>query len=156
MIKVLVVDDHHLVRTSLAHLLASEEDIAVVGEAASGEEAITLCRKLEPDVVVMDLRMPGIGGLEATRKIMRNHPDVRVLALTGFMEDNFAQRLLEAGACGFISKDTQVPAMVEAIRSVFAGHRYISPDIAQRLVLARFESDENPSTSSPSVSFRWP
>ncbi|WP_444677432.1 response regulator [Halomonas sp. E19] len=144
MIKVLVVDDHHLVRTSLAHLLASEEDIAVVGEAASGEEAITLCRKLEPDVVVMDLRMPGIGGLEATRKIMRNHPDVRVLALTGFMEDNFAQRLLEAGACGFISKDTQVPAMVEAIRSVFAGHRYISPDIAQRLVLARFESDENP------------
>ncbi len=144
MIKVLVVDDHHLVRTSLAHLLASEEDIAVVGEAASGEEAITLCRKLEPDVVVMDLRMPGIGGLEATRKIMRNHPDVRVLALTGFMEDNFAQRLLEAGACGFISKDTQVPDMVEAIRSVFAGQRYISPDIAQRLVLARFDSDENP------------
>lgn len=144
MIKVLIVDDHHLVRTSLARLLDEEEDIDVVGEAASGEEAITLSRKLDPDVVLMDLRMPGIGGLEATRKIMRNSADIRVLALTGFMEDNFAQRLLEAGAGGFISKDTQVPDMVDAIRSVFAGHRYISPDIAQRLVLSRFDSEENP------------
>ncbi len=144
MIKVLIVDDHHLVRTSLARLLDEEEDIDVVGEAASGEEAITLSRKLDPDVVLMDLRMPGIGGLEATRKIMRNSADIHVLALTGFMEDNFAQRLLEAGAGGFISKDTQVPDMVDAIRSVFAGHRYISPDIAQRLVLSRFDSEENP------------
>lgn len=144
MIKVLIVDDHHLVRTSLARLLDEEEDIDVVGEAASGEEAITLSRKLDPDVVLMDLRMPGIGGLEATRKIMRNSADIRILALTGFMEDNFAQRLLEAGAGGFISKDTQVPDMVDAIRSVFAGHRYISPDIAQRLVLSRFDSEENP------------
>ncbi|RDB42344.1 two-component system response regulator UvrY [Halomonas sp. DQ26W] len=144
MIKVLIVDDHHLVRTSLARLLEEEEDIDVVGEAASGEEAITLSRKLDPDVVLMDLRMPGIGGLEATRKIMRNSADIRILALTGFMEDNFAQRLLEAGAGGFISKDTQVPDMVDAIRSVFAGHRYISPDIAQRLILSRFDSEENP------------
>lgn len=144
LIKVLIVDDHHLVRTSLARLLENEEDIEVLGEAASGEEAVTLCRTLEPDVILMDLRMPGIGGLEATHKIMRNNEDVRILALTGFMEDNFAQRMLEAGAGGFISKDTQVEDMVEAIRSVFAGHRYISPDIAQRLVLSRFDSEENP------------
>ncbi|PMR77062.1 UvrY/SirA/GacA family response regulator transcription factor [Billgrantia endophytica] len=144
MIKVLIVDDHHLVRTSLARLLDGEEDIHVVGEAASGEEAIALSRKLDPDVVLMDLRMPGIGGLEATRKIVRNSADIRVLALTGFMEDNFAQRLMEAGAGGFISKDTQVPDMVDAIRSVFAGHRYISPDIAQRLVLSRFDTEKNP------------
>ena len=144
MIKVLIVDDHHLVRTSLAHLLANESDIAIVGEAANGEEAITQCRKLQPDVVLMDLRMPGIGGLEATRKIMRNHPDMRILALTGFIEENFAQRILEAGAGGFISKDTQVSDMVEAIRCVFAGQRYVSPDIAQRLVLSKFDTDENP------------
>ncbi|MCG6656273.1 UvrY/SirA/GacA family response regulator transcription factor [Halomonas campisalis] len=144
MIKVLIVDDHQLVRTSLARLLDSEQDIEVVGEAASGEQAITLSRALNPDVVLMDLRMPGIGGLEATRKITRTSPDVRVLALTGFMEDNFAQRLLEAGASGFISKDTQPPDMVDAIRSVFAGQRYIGSDIAQRLVLSRFEPDENP------------
>ncbi|WP_163559133.1 response regulator [Halomonas sp. NO4] len=144
MIKVLIVDDHHLVRTSLARLLDGEDDLQVIGEAASGEEAITLSRSLRPDVVLMDLRMPGIGGLEATRKIVRGDPDVRVLALTGFMEDSFAQRLLEAGAGGFISKETQVSDMVDAVRSVFAGRRYISADIAQRLVLARFDPDENP------------
>ncbi|TFH88224.1 two-component system response regulator UvrY [Billgrantia azerbaijanica] len=144
MIKVLIVDDHHLVRTSLARLLDGENDLEVVGEAASGEDAIALTRSLKPDVVLMDLRMPGIGGLEATRKIVRGDPDVRVLALTGFMEDSFAQRLLEAGAGGFISKETQVADMVDAVRSVFAGRRYISPDIAQRLVLSRFDPDENP------------
>lgn len=144
MIKVLIVDDHHLVRTSLARLLDSENDLQVIGEAASGEDAITLSRSLKPDVVLMDLRMPGIGGLEATRKIVRSDPDVRVLALTGFMEDSFAQRLLEAGAGGFISKETQVADMVDAVRSVFAGRRYISADIAQRLVLSRFDPDENP------------
>lgn len=144
MIKVLIVDDHHLVRTSLAHILASEEGIAVLGEAASGEEAVTLSRQLQPDVILMDMRMPGIGGLEATRKILRNNTDVRVLAVTGFLEENFAQRMLEFGASGFISKDTQVADMVDAIRNVFAGQRYISPDIAQRLVLAKFDSEENP------------
>jgi two-component system, NarL family, invasion response regulator UvrY len=144
LIKVLIVDDHHLVRTSLARLLDGEDGIQVIGEAASGEEAINLTRTLRPDVVLMDLRMPGIGGLEATRKIRRGNDDVRVLALTGFMEDNFAQRLLEAGAGGFISKDTPFSEMVDAIRSVFAGRRYISPDIAQRLVLSRFDTEHNP------------
>ncbi|MGM0702802.1 MAG: UvrY/SirA/GacA family response regulator transcription factor [Pseudomonadota bacterium] len=144
MIKVLIVDDHHLVRTSLARLLDGEDGLQVIGEAANGEEAISLSRSLKPDVVLMDLRMPGIGGLEATRKIVRSDPDIRVLALTGFMEDSFAQRLLEAGAGGFISKETQVTDMVDAVRSVFAGRRYISADIAQRLVLSRFDPDENP------------
>ncbi|SDJ36806.1 UvrY/SirA/GacA family response regulator transcription factor [Billgrantia gudaonensis] len=144
MIKVLIVDDHHLVRTSLARLLDGEDGLQVIGEAANGEEAISLSRSLKPDVVLMDLRMPGIGGLEATRKIVRSDPDIRVLALTGFMEDSFAQRLLEAGAGGFISKETQVADMVDAVRSVFAGRRYISADIAQRLVLSRFDPDENP------------
>lgn len=144
MIRVLVADDHHLVRTSIAHLLNAEEDISVVGEAADGEDAITQARTLRPDIVLMDIRMPGIGGLEATRKITRGMDETRVLVLTAFLEETFAQRLLEAGAHGFISKGSQHDEMVGAIRSVFAGHRYVSPEIAQRLVLSRIDSQENP------------
>ncbi|MDI5936396.1 UvrY/SirA/GacA family response regulator transcription factor [Halomonas kalidii] len=144
MIRVLVADDHHLVRTSIAHLLNAEEDISVVGEAADGEDAITQVRTLRPDIVLMDIRMPGIGGLEATRKITRGMDETRVLVLTAFLEETFAQRLLEAGAHGFISKGSQHDEMVGAIRSVFAGHRYVSPEIAQRLVLSRIDSQDNP------------
>lgn len=144
MIRVLVADDHHLVRTSIAHLLNAEEDITVVGEVADGEAAVSETRQLKPDVVLMDMRMPGIGGLEATRKITRGTDEPRVLVLTAFLEDAFAQRLLDAGAYGFISKGSQHDEMVSAIRSVFAGQRYISPEIAQRLVLSRLDGQENP------------
>ncbi len=144
MIRVLIADDHHLVRTSIAHLLNAEEDIGVVGEAANGEDAIAETRRLAPDVVLMDIRMPGIGGLEATRKITRTTPDTRVLVLTAWLEETFAQRLLEAGAFGFLSKGCQHEEMVDAIRGVFHGHRYISPDVAQRLVLSRIDSPDNP------------
>lgn len=144
MIRVLVADDHHLVRTSIAHLLNAEAGIRVVGEAADGEAAVNEARQLQPDVVLMDIRMPGIGGLEATRKITRAMENVRVLVLTAFLEDTFAQRLLDAGAYGFISKGSQHEEMVAAIHSVFAGQRYISPEIAQRLVLARIDAQDNP------------
>ncbi|UYG09205.1 UvrY/SirA/GacA family response regulator transcription factor [Halomonas sp. M4R1S46] len=144
MIRVLVADDHHLVRTSIAHLLNAEADISVIGEAADGEEAIRQARQLKPDIVLMDIRMPGIGGLEATRKIHRFTSDVRILVLTAFLEEAFAQRLLEAGAHGFISKGCQQDEMVQAIRGVFAGQRYVSPEIAQRLVLSRIDSSDNP------------
>jgi two-component system invasion response regulator UvrY len=144
LIRVLVADDHHLVRTSIAHLLDAENDISVVGEAADGEAAVTQARRLHPDVVLMDIRMPGIGGLEATRKIARAMEDVRVLVLTAFLEDTFAQRLLDAGAYGFISKGSQHEEMVAAIRSVFTGQCFISPEIAQRLVLGRINAQGNP------------
>ncbi len=144
MIKVLIADDHHLVRTSIAHLLNDEEDIRVIGEASCGEEAILEAKRLSPDVVLMDIRMPGIGGLEATRKITRSLPDTRVLVLTAWLEETFAQRLLDAGAYGFISKDSQHGEMVGAIRDVFGGQRYVSPDVAQRLVLSRIDSTDNP------------
>ncbi|MGM0914553.1 MAG: response regulator [Pseudomonadota bacterium] len=144
MIKVLIADDHHLVRTSLAHLLNAEKDLRVIGEASNGEEAITQTRRLKPDVVLMDVRMPGIGGLEATRKITRTLPDARVLVLTAWLEDTFAQRLLDAGAWGLVSKDSQHDEMVRAIREVFHGQRYVSPDVAQRLVLSRIDAPENP------------
>ncbi|GHC36539.1 UvrY/SirA/GacA family response regulator transcription factor [Aidingimonas halophila] len=144
MIKVLVADDHHIVRASIARLLDAEEGITVVGEAVDGEGAIALARQMHPDIVLMDIRMPGIGGLEATRKIASGIANVQVLVLTAFLDDTFAQRLLDAGASGFISKGAEPADMVLAIRTVFAGQRYISPDIAQRLVLARIDSEDNP------------
>jgi len=144
LIKVLIADDHHLVRTSLVHLLNAEKDLRVIGEASNGEEAITQTRRLKPDVVLMDVRMPGIGGLEATRKITRTLPDARVLILTAWLEDTFAQRLLDAGAWGLVSKDSKHDEMVGAIREVFHGQRYVSPDVAQRLVLSRIDAPENP------------
>jgi two-component system invasion response regulator UvrY len=144
LIKVLVADDHHLVRTSIARMLNEEEGLQVIGEAADGEEAISQSRALRPDIILMDIRMPGIGGLEATRKIVRGMPDIKVVVLTAYLEETFAQRLLDAGASGFISKGSELDEMVRAIRTVHVGQRYISPEIAQRLVLAKLDAQDNP------------
>lgn len=144
MIKVLVADDHHLVRTSIARMLNEEDGLQVIGEAADGEEAISLSRALRPDIVLMDIRMPGIGGLEATRKIARGMSDIKVVVLTAYLEETFAQRLLDAGASGFISKGSEMEEMVRAIRAIYVGQRYISPEIAQRLVLAKLDAQDNP------------
>lgn len=144
MIKVLIADDHHLVRTSIARMLDNEEGLQVIGEAADGEDAISLSRRLHPDIVLMDIRMPGIGGLEATRKIARGMSDIKVVVLTAYLEEIFAQRLLEAGASGFISKGSELGEMVRAIRNIHAGQRYISPEIAQRLVLSKLDAQDNP------------
>lgn len=144
MIRILIADDHNLVRTSIARMLNSEEDLQVIGEASGGEEAISESRRLRPDIVLMDVRMPGIGGLEATRKLARGMADIKVVALTAYLEEVFAQRLLDAGASGFISKGTDMEEMVRAIRLIHAGQRYISPEIAQRLVLSKLDSQDNP------------
>lgn len=144
MIKVLIADDHHLVRTSIAHLLNQECDIKVVGEVDDGESAVAQCRRLKPDIVVMDIRMPGIGGLEATRRIHRTMEDVKVLILTAHMEDSALRLMLEAGAIGFLSKGADTTEMTDAIRQVFHGRRYVSKEIAQRLALSRFSDEDNP------------
>ncbi|ANI15784.1 MULTISPECIES: response regulator transcription factor GacA [Pseudomonas] len=142
MIKVLVVDDHDLVRTGITRMLADIEGLQVVGQAESGEDALLLARELKPDVVLMDVKMPGIGGLEATRKLMRSQPDVRVLAVTVCEEDPFPTRLMQAGASGYLTKGAALEEMVQAIRQVFAGQRYISPQIAQSLALKAFEPEK--------------
>ncbi|WP_280562245.1 UvrY/SirA/GacA family response regulator transcription factor [Chromohalobacter sp. 48-RD10] len=144
MIKVLVADDHHLVRTSIARMLDSEDDLHVIAEAVDGEEAVNMAREMRPDIVLMDIRMPGIGGLEATRKIMRGMSDIKVVIVTAFLEEAFAQRFMDAGAAGFISKGTELNEMVRAIRAIFGGQRYISPDIAQKVVLSKIGSQDNP------------
>ncbi|WP_447895596.1 UvrY/SirA/GacA family response regulator transcription factor [Vreelandella sp. GE22] len=144
MINVLIADDHHLVRSSIAHLLDEECDIHIAGEADDGESAVSLCRKLKPDLVLMDIRMPGIGGLEATRRICRTMKKVRVLILTAYVEDSTLRRMLEAGASGFLSKGADATEMIEAIRQIDSGGRYVSQEIAQRLALAHFTEEDSP------------
>ncbi|CAD5378761.1 DNA-binding response regulator in two-component regulatory system with BarA [Pseudomonas sp. OF001] len=140
MINVLVVDDHDLVRTGIRRMLADVTGITVVGEADCGEEALLRVRELRPDVVLMDVKMPGIGGMEATRKIIRSHPSVKVIAVTACDEEPFPSRLLQAGVAGYLTKGAALEEMIKAIRQVFAGHRYISADIAQQLALKPFQA----------------
>ncbi|QXI41806.1 UvrY/SirA/GacA family response regulator transcription factor [Pseudomonas wayambapalatensis] len=144
MIRVLVVDDHDLVRTGITRMLADIDGLQVVGEADSGEAALKLARELKPDVVLMDVKMPGIGGLEATRKLLRSHPDTKVVAVTVCEEDPFPTRLLQAGAAGYLTKGAGLDEMVQAIRLAFAGQRYISPQIAQQLALKSFQPQGSP------------
>ncbi|AXO61770.1 MULTISPECIES: UvrY/SirA/GacA family response regulator transcription factor [Pseudomonadaceae] len=139
MIRVLVVDDHDLVRTGITRMLADIDGLQVVGEACTGEEALLKVRELKPDVVLMDVKMPGIGGLEATRKLMRSHPDIKVVAVTVCEDEPFPTRLLQAGAAGYLTKGAALDEMVQTIRLVFAGQRYIDPQIAQQLALKSFQ-----------------
>lgn len=143
MIRVLVVDDHDLVRTGISRMLADIDGLQVIDQADSGEEAIRKSRELKPDVVLMDIKMPGIGGLEATRKLLRSYPDIKVIAVTICEEDPFPTRLLQAGAAGYLTKGAALEEMVQAIRMVFAGQRYISPQIAQQLALKSFQPKLN-------------
>ena len=144
MIRVLVVDDHDLVRTGITRMLADIDGLQVVGEGDSGESALKLARELKPDVVLMDVKMPGIGGLEATRKLLRSYPDIKVVAVTVCEEDPFPTRLLQAGAAGYLTKGAGLDEMVQAIRLAFAGQRYISPQIAQQLALKPFQPQGSP------------
>lgn len=144
MINVLVADDHHLVRSSIAFLLEKECDIHVIAEANDGESAVSQCRQLKPDIVLMDIRMPGIGGLEATRRIQRSLPDSRILILTAYLDDNIARKMYQAGAAGFLSKGADPGETINAIRQVFHGHHYVSHEIAQRLALSKMADQESP------------
>ena len=138
MIKVLIVDDHQMVRFGTRRLLEDESGLHVVGEASSGEEAIEAVDALNPQVVLMDVQMPGIGGLEATRRCLRIAPDVKVIALSMHDGEPFPSKLFEAGAKGYVSKRSDPEELILAIRKVMAGQRYISTDIAQNLALRPF------------------
>lgn len=145
MIKTLIVDDHDLVRTGIRRMLDDVQGIKVVGEARSGEEAVRSARDERPDVVLMDVKMPGIGGLEATRKLVRIDPDIKVLVVTVCDDDIFPSRLLQAGAAGYLTKGASCDEMVQAIRAVHAGQRYISPSVAQQLAFKHLnDTDESP------------
>ncbi len=139
MIKTLIVDDHHLFRSSLKLILTEGKGFKIVGEASSGERAIQLSRKLTPDIVLMDIGMPGIGGIEAIRRIQRYQSDIRSICLTACLDNPFPTHALKAGAAGYITKTSEPEDLIVAVKRVYAGHRYISPSIAQQLALNAFE-----------------
>lgn len=143
MIKILVADDHDLVRMGIRRILQDVSGIKVVGEARSGEEAVKLGRELKPHVVLMDVKMPGIGGFEATRKLLRIDPDIKILIVTICSNDLYPARLLQVGASGYITKEASIEEMVQAIRAVHSGQRYISPEIAKRLAFRHVSDIEN-------------
>lgn len=121
------------------------QGIKVVGEVSSGEDAVRHAKDILPDVVVMDVHMPGIGGLEATRKMIRHNPDIKILALTIYEDEPYPSRLLQAGASGYITKGCDPEEMIRAIRTIHSGQRYISPAIAQQIAIKRFtKGDESP------------
>lgn len=133
-IRVLVVDDHTIVRDGICALLALDGDIEVVGEAANGIEALKMVKELQPNVVLMDIAMPIMDGLEATRRICKEFPRTRVLILTQYDEKEYVLPVIEAGASGFISKVAASSELASGIRSVFWGDSYLSPSVARLLV----------------------
>jgi DNA-binding NarL/FixJ family response regulator len=137
-ITVLLVDDHRVVREGTRRLLEEVEDIKVVGEAEDGEGAVRLAAELRPDVIVMDIRLPGMSGLDATRRIRATWPDARVLALTAHDDDRYVFPLLEAGASGYLLKTASSDELVNAVRAVHAGQSVLHPAIAHK-VLARLK-----------------
>ncbi len=144
MIRVLLVDDHAVVRTGFRLLLESGTNVSVIAEAATGEVACQRYLELIPDVVVMDVAMPGMGGIEALRRIRSHHPQARVLALSAHDDPVHARRALREGAFGFLSKRSAPETLLEAITSVAAGKRYIDPGVAQRLALTDLEGAASP------------
>ncbi|WP_428821335.1 response regulator [Microbulbifer sp. MCCC 1A16149] len=144
LIKVLVVDDHDLVRMGISRMLGDVEDVQVVGEAKSGEDAIAFVRQAEVDVILMDVRMPGMGGLEATRKLISRFPQAKVIAVSALDDDLFPSRLIQAGAKGYVTKGADLEEMVRAIRAVVAGETYISSSMATKLALRSVSGGSSP------------
>jgi DNA-binding NarL/FixJ family response regulator len=134
MIRILIVDDHPLIRSGMRALLASAEDMEVVGDATTGEDAVAMAANLQPDVIAMDLHMPGMGGIEATRKILQANPKTRILVLTLFEDDGSLFAALQAGARGYVLKEANEVEVLRAIRAVSGGEAIFSPTIAQRLI----------------------
>ncbi len=136
MIKLLIVDDHELVRTGLKHIISGDPAILVVGEAGDGEDAIIKNRQLEPDVILLDVSMPGLSGFEVTNRIRQSTPDTKIIILTVHAESPFPSKLLDAGATGYLTKGCEATELLAAIHSVASGKRYIGGDIAQQLALS--------------------
>ena len=144
MIRVLLVDDHNLVRTGMKRLLADEVGIQVVGEAATGREALRVARECEPEVILLDLIMPGMGGLEATRKLLRINKSFKIVIVSVHDAGSLPGCMLEAGALGYLTKGAPADEMVHAIKQVHTGRRYISADVARSMALDQIDGRHSP------------
>lgn len=136
MTDILIVDDHDLVRTGLKNILGGSRGFNIVAEASTGEEAIRLSRKLEPDLVLMDVGLPGLSGLETTERILKAQPEVKVIVLTAHSEPPLPARLLDSGASGYLTKACDAEELIRAVQKVAAGERYIGADISQQLAIS--------------------
>jgi DNA-binding NarL/FixJ family response regulator len=148
-IRVVVADDHTIVREGVRILLEAQPDIEVVGEAADGQEALARVRELLPDIVLIDIAMPNLNGLDATRAIKRDYPQVQIIALTMYESDEYFFQILNAGASGYILKKAASADLLAAIRAVYAGEVFLYPSVARRLVsdyLSRVQSGEEKSS----------
>lgn len=136
MISVLVVDDHDLVRMGISRMLADDSDIEVIGEADSGDMAIKLARQLNPDIILLDVNMPNIGGLEATKRLIQIDPKIKIIAVSSLTTQPYPSMLLKAGVSGYITKGTPIDEMIKAIKKVHNGGRYFSNEVAEQLANA--------------------
>lgn len=143
MIDVLLIDDHALVRTGIRRLLEDSGQIRIAGEADCGEDGVTLAQQLKPDVILMDVSMPGIGGVEACRRILQRDPGQKIIVLTIHNEQTFPKRMLEIGARGYLTKECGVDEMLLAIKQVYNGKAYIAPSIAQQLALSLLPGNQH-------------
>ncbi len=153
MIKVILADDHPVVRRGLAAIVDAEDDIQVVGEAANGEEALALVHRLQPDVVLMDLQMPVMDGVEATRRIRAEAPDTKVIILTTFKDEDFIDAGLSAGARGYLLKDAPPSRLIEAVQAAYRGESLLNPEVAARL-LDRLSGMMSPAAPPPPDDYR--
>ena len=143
-IRVMLVDDHAVVRSGLGAFLLAFDDLELVGKASSGERAVALCSQVQPDVVLMDLMMPGMDGATATRLIRERHPEIQVIALTSFKEKEWVEGALKAGAIGYLLKDVSADELANAIRAAAAGKPTLAADAAQVLIQSTRAPAENP------------
>ena len=152
--KILVVDDHDLVRMGIVRMLADVDGFHVVGDAKSGEEAVIKARALSPDVILMDVKMPGMGGLEATKKLLVAKPSIKIIAVTACDDDMYPTRLMQAGAVGYVTKGAEFSEIINAINKVIRGDLYMSNSIAQQLALKNFSGAGNQATPFEKLSPR--
>ena len=143
-IKILLVDDHAVVRMGFKMLIEAEDDITVIGEAESGEAAIKLFQELKPDIIVMDVTMPGIGGLEAIDRIIAKDKNTKILVLSAHEDSVHPKRVLNAGAMGYLTKRSAAEELIKAIKSIHQGKRYLEPNIAQQMAITQLSGETNP------------
>lgn len=143
-IKILVADDHDLVRTGITRMLSDDPLIEVVSEASCGESAVQNARRLKPDVVLLDVNMPNIGGIEATRRIKQIDENIKVLAVSSLTSEPYPTMLLKAGVNGYITKGTPIDEMIRAIKKVYEGGKYFSHEVAEQLAQSVLDNKQNP------------
>tara|TARA_R110001583_G_scaffold40217_2_gene128676 strand:+ start:1591 stop:2229 length:639 start_codon:yes stop_codon:yes gene_type:complete len=143
-IRVMLTDDHAVVRSGIARLLERSEDIVIIGEAESGEQGYQLYSELEPDVMVMDMSMPGIGGLEALRRIITRHPKAKVIMFSMHENVTFAVQAMTSGAVGYVAKSGEAQELVTAVKQVMSGKSYLNAEMAHKIALQNMGAGDNP------------